>query len=109
MSERQTPERLEPSSDPSRVKKDRAQEWGSDDTKVDAIRTVTLYPGSENPQEATSPFGWPSASILHDLRNPLGTICAGAETLMDLDSTSTQVKRLAGNMYRALRDMKFLQ
>src|SRR5258707_603799 len=79
MSERQTPETVERSSDPSRVNKDRAQGWGSDDTKVDAIRTVTLYPGSENPQEAISPFGWLSASILHDLRNPLGTICAGAE------------------------------
>ena len=109
MPEPQTTEKLESSFDPSGINKDRAQGWGSDDTKVDAIRTVTLYPGSENPQEAISPFGWPSASILHDLRNPLGTICAGAETLMDLDSTSTQVKRLAGNMYRALRDMKFLQ
>ncbi len=45
-------------------------------------------------------IGWLSASILHDLRNPLGTICAGAELLMDLDSTSTQVKRLAANMCR---------
>ena len=61
MSERQTPETVERSSDPIRVNKDRAQGWGSDDTKVDAIRTVTFYPGSENPQEAISPFGWLSA------------------------------------------------
>src|SRR6266478_1705197 len=108
MSERQTPETLERSSDPSRVNKDRAQGWGSDDTKVDAIRTVTLYPGSENPREAISPFGWLSASILHDLRNPLGTICAGAELLIDLDSTSTQVKRLAGNMAHAAGRMRQL-
>jgi signal transduction histidine kinase len=108
MSERQTPETLERCSDPSRVNKDRAQGWGSDDTKVDAIRTVTLYPGSENPQEAISRFGWLSASILHDLRNPLGTICAGAELLIDLDCTSTQVKRLAGNMARAAGRMRQL-
>jgi len=108
MSERQTPETVERSSDPSRVNKDRAQGWGSDDTKVDAIRTVTLYPRSENPQRAISPFGWLSASILHDLRNPLGTICAGAELLINLDSTSTQVKRLAGNMARAAGRMQQL-
>jgi signal transduction histidine kinase len=109
MSERRTPETLEPSSDPSRVNKDRAQGWGSDDIKVDAIRTV--YPGSENPQdpqEAISPFEWFSASILHDLRNPLGTICTGTELLMNLDCTSTQVKRLAGNMCRAAGRMRQL-
>src|SRR5258705_13003615 len=54
------------------------------------------------------PPGWLSAGILHDLRNPLGTICAGAELLMDLDSTSTQVKRLAGNMCRAAGRMRQL-
>jgi K+-sensing histidine kinase KdpD len=58
-------------------------------------------PGIGEPARSDFPFGWPCASILHDLRNPLGTICAGAELLMDLDSTSTQVKRLAGNMYHA--------
>ena len=41
MSERQTPERLEPSSDPSRVKKDRAQEWGSDDTKLEYVNQMS--------------------------------------------------------------------
>ena len=39
----------------------------------------------ENSREVISTIGWLSASILHDLRNPLGTICAGAELLMDLD------------------------
>jgi len=87
MSERQTPETLERSSDPSRVNKDRAQGWGSDDTKVDAIRTVTLYPGSENPQEAISPFGWPSASILHDLRNPRAL---GNHVIIDEDVVETR-------------------
>jgi signal transduction histidine kinase len=108
MLERQTTETLEPSSDPSCVNKDRAQRWGWDDTKVDATRTITPYQGSENPREAISTIGWLSATILHDLRNPLGTICAGAELLMDLDSTSTQVKRLATNMCRAAGRMRQL-
>jgi signal transduction histidine kinase len=46
-------------------------------------------------------------AFAHDLRNPLGTIYAGAEMLMDLDPSPT-VKRLAGNIYRAagrLRDL----
>ena len=107
MPERQTTETLEPS-DPGCVNDDRAQGWGSDNTQVDATRTIALYQGSENPQEAISTIGWLSASILHDLRNPLGTICVGAELLMDLDSTSTQVKRLAANMCRAAGRMRQL-
>jgi signal transduction histidine kinase len=101
MPERQTTETLEPPCDPSCVNKDRAQGWGWDDTKVDTTRKMTLYQGSANPQEAISSIGSLSASILHDLQDPLGTICSGAELLMDLDSTSTQVKRLAANMCRA--------
>jgi signal transduction histidine kinase len=45
--------------------------------------------------------GWLSASIVHDLRNPLATVFAGAEMLMELDPSPTQVKRLAANIYRA--------
>jgi len=55
----------------------------------------------ENPGEVISTIGWLSASILHDLRNPLGTIYTGAEMLMTLDTTPNQVKRLAANMHRA--------
>ncbi len=51
---------------------------------------------------------WLSASILHDLRNPVGTICAGAEMLMTLDTAPTQVKRLAANMHRASSRMREL-
>jgi hypothetical protein len=101
MQKRQTREMMDPPSDPSGVSNDTAQGWGSDHTKVDEVRMITCCQDSESPQEAISTMGWLSASILHDLRNPLGTICAGAELLMDLDSTSTQVKRLAGNMSRA--------
>src|ERR1700692_2563255 len=49
-----------------------------------------------------------SASILHDLRNPVGTIYAGAEMLMALDTTPTQVKRLAANIHRAAGRMREL-
>lgn len=58
--------------------------------------------------ESRSEAGWLSASILHDLRNPVGTIYAGAEMLMTLDATPSQVKRLATNMYRAADRMREL-
>jgi signal transduction histidine kinase len=58
--------------------------------------------------ESRSGAGWLSASILHDLRNPVGTIYAGAEMLMMLDTTPNQVKRLAANMHRAAGRMREL-
>jgi signal transduction histidine kinase len=108
MRKAQTTETLETPSGPGCVNEDQARGWRSDDTKVDAARKITLYQRSENPQEAISTIGWLSASILHDLRNPLATICAGAELLMDLDSPSTQVRRLAANMCQAAGRMRQL-
>jgi signal transduction histidine kinase len=108
MPKAQTTETLETPSRPSYVNKDQARGWRSDDTKVDTTRKITLYQRSENPPEAISTIGWFSASIFHDLRNPLATICAGAELLMDLDSPSTQVKRLAANMCHAAGRMRKL-
>jgi signal transduction histidine kinase len=58
--------------------------------------------------ESHSEASWLSASILHDLRNPLGTIYAGAEMLMTLDTTPSQAKRLAANMHRAAGRMREL-
>jgi signal transduction histidine kinase len=58
--------------------------------------------------EGRSEASWLSASILHDLRNPVGTICAGAEMLMALDTMPTQVRRLAANMHRAAGRMREL-
>src|SRR5882724_9393075 len=58
--------------------------------------------------ESRSEASWFSASILHDLRNPVGTIYAGAETLMRLDTAPNQVKRLAANMHRAAGRMREL-
>ena len=51
---------------------------------------------------------WLLASVLHDLRNPVGTIYAGAEMLMTHDTTPNEVKRLATNMYRAADRMREL-
>ena len=47
-------------------------------------------------------------SIVHDLRNPLGTVLAGSEMLMELDLTQAQVKRLAANIRRAAGRMREL-
>lgn len=43
--------------------------------------------------------------VVHDLRNPLASIYAGAEMLVDTDLPEKQVKRLAKNMYNASRGM----
>jgi len=65
-------------------------------------------------ERATKPLGnihaggWLSTSIVHDLRSPLGTVFAGATMLMDQESTPAQVKRLAGNIYRAAGRMRDL-
>src|SRR3984893_8224730 len=58
--------------------------------------------------ESRSEASWLSAAILHDLRNPVGTIYAGAEMLMTLDTTPNQVKRLAANIHRAAGRMREL-
>src|ERR1700691_4282217 len=66
-----------------------------------ATGTIPLASESEKRQKRTSGIGWLSTSIVHDLRSPLGPVCAAAEMLMQLDPSSTQVKRLAANIYRA--------
>ena len=48
--------------------------------------------------------------VVHDLRNPLAAIYAGAEMLVDSELPANQVKRLARNMYQASRGvMEILQ
>src|SRR5882724_8913037 len=71
---------------------------------ANAIRFLDEEWRSESRLEAS----WLFAAILHDLRNPMGTICAGAEMLMTLDTTPSQVKRLAANMHRAAGCMREL-
>ncbi len=73
-----------------------------------AAVTISRHLRSESGQIRISSMGWLSTSILHDLRNPLGTVFAGAEMLMQLDPASTQGKRLAANIYRAAGRMREL-
>jgi signal transduction histidine kinase len=57
-------------------------------------------------QERITTIGQLSTSIVHDLRNPLAAIYGGAEMLVDGDLPQPQVKRLAGNIYRASRNIQ---
>ena len=59
-------------------------------------------------QERISTIGRLSTSIVHDLRNPLAAIYGGAEMLVDTDLSPEQVRRLAGNIYRASRQIQSL-
>jgi signal transduction histidine kinase len=73
-------------------------------------RTTGMIPVTSRPEDwqHISNIGWLSTSIVHDLRNPLGTVFAGAEMLMELDPAPTQVKRLATNIHRAAGRMREL-
>jgi signal transduction histidine kinase len=68
----------------------------------------TAFLQSESGQENLSAIEWLSTSIVHDLRNPLATIYAAAEMLMNLEPGPTQVKRLSTNIYRAAGRMREL-
>ncbi|MBZ5609240.1 MAG: HAMP domain-containing protein [Acidobacteriia bacterium] len=57
-------------------------------------------------QERIATIGQLSTSIVHDLRNPLAAIYAGAEMLMDGHLGEEQIKRLARNIYRASRGIQ---
>ena len=57
-------------------------------------------------RERISTIGQLSTSIVHDLRNPLAAIYAGAEMLMDGHLPEEQTKRLARNIYRASRGIQ---
>jgi signal transduction histidine kinase len=58
--------------------------------------------------ERISTIGRLSSSIVHDLRNPLAAIYGGAEMLVDNELSTAQMKRLAGNIYRASRRIQGL-
>ena len=57
-------------------------------------------------KERISTIGQLSTSIVHDLRNPLAAIYAGAEMLVDSNLPEEQTKRLARNIYRASRGIQ---
>jgi signal transduction histidine kinase len=79
------------------------------DFKEDSANaTIPLPLRYESRQNRIARMGWLSASMVHDLRNPLGTVVAGAEMLIQLDPASIQVKRLAANIYRAAGRMRKL-
>jgi signal transduction histidine kinase len=56
--------------------------------------------------ERISTIGQLSTSIVHDLRNPLAAIYAGAEMMMDSDMPAEMTRRLARNIYRASRGIQ---
>jgi len=57
-------------------------------------------------QERIDTIGQLSTSIVHDLRNPLAAIYAGAEMLVDSNLPEEQTRRLARNIYRASRGIQ---
>ena len=59
-------------------------------------------------QERISTIGRLSSSIVHDLRNPLAAIYGGSEIMVDSELAPPQLKRLAGNIYRASRRIQEL-
>jgi len=59
-------------------------------------------------QERIATIGRLSSSIVHDLRNPLAAIYGGAEIMVDSEIAPQQLKRLAGNIYRASRRIQEL-
>jgi signal transduction histidine kinase len=56
--------------------------------------------------ERIATIGQLSTSIVHDLRNPLAAIYAGAEMLIDGHLGEEQTRRLAKNIYRASRGIQ---
>jgi signal transduction histidine kinase len=68
---------------------------------MNKIAHKQIVPGKKMELASLSNMDWLSTSIVHDLRNPVATIYAGAEMLMNVDAAPTAVKRLAANMYRA--------
>jgi DNA-binding winged helix-turn-helix (wHTH) protein len=63
---------------------------------------------AQDRSESMNNLNWLLSCIVHDFRNPVATIYAGTELLMNVDPTSAQVKRLAANMYRAAGCMRDL-
>lgn len=59
-------------------------------------------------QERIATIGRLSTSIVHDLRNPLAAIYAGAEMLADKEMLPQQTRRLARNIYRASQGIQEL-
>jgi signal transduction histidine kinase len=63
---------------------------------------------TDNLTNAIATTGWLAAGMIHDFRNPLGTIRSASEMLLDADVNAVQLKRLAGNMHNAATRMQEL-
>jgi signal transduction histidine kinase len=61
-----------------------------------------------NMAQCIARLDWLSSSILHDLRNPVATIYASTEMLMNSDAGPSEIKRLAANMHSAAARMRKL-
>jgi signal transduction histidine kinase len=64
--------------------------------------------GTGNLTNAIATTGWLAAGMIHDFRNPLGTIRSVSEILLDVDVGAIQLKRLARNMHNAATRMQEL-
>jgi signal transduction histidine kinase len=64
--------------------------------------------GTDNLTNAIATTGWLAAGMIHDLRNPLATIRAASEILLDVDVNAAQLKRVARNMHHAATRMQEL-
>jgi signal transduction histidine kinase len=106
--EQRTAEMLDESQVQVHGNKDRGGVWRLKETCVRATRMITLSLRSKSWQENVSGVEWLSTSLVHDLRNPVATIYAAAEMLMDPHPAPTQVSRLAANIYRAAARMREL-
>lgn len=62
----------------------------------------------DNLTKAMAETGWFAAAMIHDIRNPLGTIVSASEVLLDVDASADRVRRLAGNMHDAALRMQEL-
>jgi signal transduction histidine kinase len=65
-------------------------------------------PGTDNLTNAIATTGWLAAGMIHDFRNPLGTIRGASEILLDVEVNAAQLKRLARNMHHAATRMEEL-
>jgi signal transduction histidine kinase len=73
-------------------------------SNVHAVATA-IPKGRQGPISALDQL---STSILHDLRNPLASICGCSEMLVDLELTPEQVRRLSSNIHQAAGRMREL-
>ena len=78
------------------------------DTLLDARLVDEPEAGTDNLTNAIATTGWLAAGMIHDFRNPLGTIRSASEILLDVEVNGAQLKRLARNMHRAATRMQGL-